>query len=432
MFDLSELNKLKRTRDKRAIPTVALYLNENNEYTGKYEVFESEGEASKSTGIAKGSISNIINQKNNRYTSTHKDGRRVTFVNANATQKEIYKHLKKINANRIRKSVTVGVIYLDENNEPTGEYEIFESIVNQKRNKYTVTHKNGRKVTFVPANSTKEDIKKHLKKINANRIRKPVAVKMIYIDENNEPTDKYEVFKSRREASRATSVHSSVISNIINQKNNRYTATHRNGRRVTFVNANATQKEIYKHLKRIKEIENDTSPISVKMIYLDENNEPIGEYEIFESRAETSRATDINAGHISSIINQKNNRYTATHRNGRRVTFVNANATQKEIYKHLKRIKEIENDTSPISVKMIYLDENNEPIGEYEIFESEHEASRITGVTNPIISNIINQKRNRYTATHKNGRTVTFVRGNATKEEIKNHIERIKDAKQAI
>ncbi len=80
---------------------------------------------------------------------------------------------------------------------------------------------------------------------------------------------------------------------------------------------------------------------------------------------------------------------------------------------------------------MIYIDENNENTGEYEIFKSRSEASEFTGVARPSIYGIINQKNNRYTATHKNGRKVTFVNASATKEDINNHIKRIKDAKQA-
>ncbi len=96
MFDLSELDKLKETKDRRAIPVVMLYLDENLEYTGEMKFLKIGGKAFKSTGVAHQSISQIIDQKNNRYTATHKNGRRVTFVNADATQKEIYKHLRRV------------------------------------------------------------------------------------------------------------------------------------------------------------------------------------------------------------------------------------------------------------------------------------------------------------------------------------------------
>ncbi len=274
-----------------------------------------------------------------------------------------------------------------------------------------------------------------LNKLKRTRDKRAIPTVALYLNKNNEYTRKYEVFESRREASNATGVHTSDISNIINQRQYYYTATHRNGQRVTFVNADATQKEINEHLKRVKEVEHNPSPVSVKILYLDENKKYTGEYEIFTSEAEASEFTGVTQQSISSIIHQIKHYYTSTHKiNGRRVTFVNANATQKEIYKHLKRIKEIENDTSPISVKMIYLDENNEPIGEYEIFTSETEASKFTGVTQQSISSIIHQIKHRYTSTHKiNGRRVTFVNTNATQEEIKKHIQRITNRyKQAI
>ena len=199
MFDLSELDKLKNTRDKRSIPTVALYLDENNEYTGKYEVFESGAEASRTTNVSSGEIYKIINPKKNHYTATHRNGRKVTFVNAYSTIKEIKKHLNRVkNKKRGPKPVPVRMVYLDN----IGEYEIFESIhetfratgvkvsniysiLNQKGNKYTAKHKrNDRKITFVNANTTQKEIDKRIDALkNKKKIRrKSISTKMIYLN----------------------------------------------------------------------------------------------------------------------------------------------------------------------------------------------------------------------------------------------------------
>ncbi len=444
MFDLSELDKLKRTRNKKAIPTVALYLNENNEYTGKYEVFESGGEASRAMGVSSGGISDIIHQKQHHYTATHRNGRKVTFVNAYATQEEVTKHLERVKEVENDPSpIAVKMIYIDENNESTEEYEVFESrskasratdvhsghisgIIDPTKHHYTATHRNRRKVTFVNASATKEEIDEQLRRVKEiESDPSPISVKMLYIDENDEYTGEYEIFESGHETSRVTGVDSRHLSRIINQIQHNYTATHKNGRKVTFVNASATKEEIDEQLRRVKEVKNDTYPVSVKMIYIDENNEDTGEYEVFESRGETSRAADVAQTSIYGIINQRQHNYTATHKNGRKVTFVNASATKEEIDEQLRRVKEVKNDTYPVSVKMIYIDENNEDTGEYEVFESRGETSRAADVAQTSIYGIINQKNNRYTATHKNGKKVTFVNANATKEEIKKHIQRI-------
>ena len=265
-----------------------------------------------------------------------------------------------------------------------------------------------------------------LDKLKETRDKRAIPTVALYLDENRKYTGKYEVFESRNETSRTTGVGSGSISGIINQIQHKYTATHRNGRKVTFVNAYATEKEVVEHLKRVEEVENDPSPIPTKMMYLNENKEYTGEYATFESEAEASRVTGVSSGEVSEIINPKKNQYTTTHNNGRKVTFVDANATQKDVDRHLKRVKEIEHYRSPtISVKIIYLDENNEPTGEYEVFESRTETSRVTGVADSSISDIINQRKYKYTATNKNGKKITFVNADATEEEIKKHIQRI-------
>ncbi len=254
MFDLSELNKLKRTRDKRAIPVVMLYLDENNEYTGKYEVFESGREASRSTGVAQGSISKIINSKNNFHTATHK--------------------------------------------------------------------RNGRKIIFILANSTKEEIKKYIDKIKNKKRKKntPIPIKIIYLDENRENTGEYEIFESMSEASRVTGINISLISQIINKKNHHYTATHKeNGRIVTFVFKNTTIEDINKHI-RIIQTSQSTTPVPVKMIYLYENYNDTGECKIFENMSEASKITNIAISNISNIINR--HKYATKHKeNGRKITF---------------------------------------------------------------------------------------------------------------
>ncbi len=264
-----------------------------------------------------------------------------------------------------------------------------------------------------------------LDKLKKTRDKRAIPVVALYLDENNEYTGKYEVFESRMETYRTTGVHSSVISHIINQSNDSYTSTHRNGNKVTFVNAYATEEEVNKHLKRVKEVEYGTYPVAVRIIYLDENNKPTGEYEIFTSETEASKFTGVNSGSISNIINQKQYHHITTHRNGNKVTFVNASATEEEVDKHLKRVKKIEYDTYPVAVVMIYLDENNEYTGKYESFESRMEASNTTGVNSGSISNIINQKNNHYTTMHRNSQRITFVNANATQEEINEHIQKI-------
>ncbi len=179
-----------------------------------------------------------------------------------------------------------------------------------------------------------------LDKLKRTRNKRAIPTVTLYLDENREYTGKYEVFESRSEASRTTGVRVGNIYNIINQKQYHYIATHRNGRKVTFVNASATKEEIDEQLRRVKEIESDPSPISVKMLYIDENNEPTGEYEIFTSETEASEFTGVAQQSISSIIHQIKHRYTATHKkNGRKVTFVNADATQEEVDKHMKKME---------------------------------------------------------------------------------------------
>ncbi len=167
--------------------------------------------------------------------------------------------------------------------------------------------------------------------------------------------------------------------------------------------------------------------VHVLMLYLNKYYNHTGEYEFFGSQTEAGKITGIAKYTIYRIINQRISYCIRTY-NGKTVTFVRANSTRKEKEQHIQRIKDYFLHKSVI---MIYLDRNYNPTGKYKIFRSQTEAGEVTNITLSNISVIVNQSPGHYTATHKNGRTVTFVRANATKEDIKSHIKRIKDAKQA-
>ncbi len=338
--------------------------------------------------------------------------------------------------------IPVLMITLDENYNPIGKYKFFGSkaeagkitsissssiseIVRQKIGHYIRTY-NGKTVTFVRANSTKKEKEQHIQRIKDYFLHKSVSMVyfMLYLDEYYIPTGKYEIFKSQAEAGEITSIAQPSISAIVNQRLGYYTATHKNGRTVTFIRGNSTEKEKEKHIQRIKD---HFLHKSVIIIYLDKYYNPTGKYEFFVSQTEAKEVTNTPQYSISGIVNQRPGYYIRTY-NGKTITFVRANATEEEKEKHIQRIKD---HFLHKSIIMIYLDMHYNPTGEYEIFGNMAKASKITDIPTSYISNIVNQKRNKYTATHKNGRTVTFIRANATKEDIKSHIKRIKDAKQA-
>ncbi len=425
---------------RQAVHVLMLYLNKYYNHTGEYEFFGSQTEAGKITGISSSSISEIVRQKIGHYIRTY-NGKTVTFVRANSTRKEKEQHLQRIKDYFLHKSVIM--IYLDRRYNPAGKYEVFGSqaearevtgaqsnisaIVNQRLGNYTTTHKNGKTVTFVRANATKEEINNHIKRIkDAKKPNEsyPIPVLMLYLDEYYNPAGEYEFFGSQTEAGKITSINSSSISTIVRQKIGHYIRTY-NGKTVTFVRANATEKEKEQHIQRIKDYFLHKSVI---MIYLDRRYNPAGKYEVFGSQAEAGKITGIAKYTIYRIINQRISYCIRTY-NGKTVTFVRANSTRKEKEQHLQRIKDYFLHKSVI---MIYLDRNYNPTGEYKIFGSQTEAKEVTNITRSNISVLVNQSPGHYTATHKNGKTVTFVRANATKEEINNHIKRIKDAKQAI
>ncbi len=167
------------------------------------------------------------------------------------TNKEFFEKME--GEQEILKSIPVGMIYLNDNYEATGKYEIFKSIgeasritgiyvqhiqqiISPKHMQYTATHKrNGRRVTFVPHNATTQNIKERIKKVQTIRSNTPILIKMIYLDDNKENTEEYEVFESMSKASKSTDISVSRISKIVQPKYKNYTATHKkNQRKVTF------------------------------------------------------------------------------------------------------------------------------------------------------------------------------------------------------
>lgn len=125
------------------------------------------------------------------------------------------------------------------------------------------------------------------------------------------------------------------------------------------------------------------------MIYLNKEFEDTQKHEIFDDILIASEITGIHKSTIYMITSKKPTQLTARHKKNQKIiTFIKEPTSKEKIKEHIARIK----TSRPIV--MIYIDEKEEETEECEVFNNiKYAASRITGISEGEILNILNKKQ---------------------------------------
>lgn len=167
-------------------------------------------------------------------------------------------------------------------------------------------------------------------------------------------------------------------------------------------------------------------PVPVILLELDEEFNHTGIREPFDSQRQAGRETGVSSGYIYTIRNPEQFGTTATDkRTGLPVTFVHADSTEEEILGWLKHVKDSMHKYR-IAVKLLKLDRNFNYTGEFEIFDSTTESEKIIGSSHSTISGILNSVSVKTTKDKRTNLPVTFVRADATEEEIEKWLDIVK------